>query len=208
MAQSGEFRAFKVDLAIGYAKPSGSASSTDSTTSVNGGILIAIEPKYALNDNFTVGIRFETSLSANSNISSDTSSSFIGTQSAKSATSVLLTGDYYLTTGTIRPFIGGGVGIFYTGSASISIVDTTLASADGDIGKKVGFVPRAGFELGHFRAAVEYNIIGKSNNTNYNYWGFKVGFFFGGGRLGGNEGSGGRGRNKRSPNNRGDDFVR
>lgn len=79
-----------------------------------------------------------------------------------------------------------------------------MTSADGDVGTKFGFMPRAEFELGHFRAAVEYNLVGKSNNTNYSYIGFKIGFFFGGGRLEGDNGGGGGGGNKRSPQNRGD----
>jgi hypothetical protein len=38
---------------------------------------------------------------------------------------------------------------------------------------------RGGFEFGHFRAGLEYNIIGERNN----YLGIKLGVCFGGGRL-------------------------
>jgi len=47
---------------------------------------------------------------------------------------------------------------------------------------KFGFAPRAGFELGHFRTALEYNIAGKTGSINNNYLSIKLGFFIGGGR--------------------------
>jgi outer membrane protein X len=205
-AQERDFKAFKFDLAIGYAKPTGS-SSTDSTTTISGGILIALEPKYAISNNLSVGLRFETSLSGSANISLDTAS-FSGTQSAKSVSSLILTGDYYLTSTTIRPFIGGGAGMFFTGGLSANFADSIPNSADAGAGTKFGIMPRVGFEAGHFRVAAEYNFVGKVNGTAYNYIGFKIGFFLGGGRLGdgsGDGGGGGRKRNRRSPSNRGTD---
>ena len=50
-AQSTIFKPFKVDLALGYAIPGGSGS--------KGGVLFAIEPKYAVNDQMQIGMRIE-----------------------------------------------------------------------------------------------------------------------------------------------------
>jgi hypothetical protein len=60
---------------------------------------------------------------------------------------------------------------------------------------KFGGMVRAGFELGHFRLGVEYNLIPSTKITGddgaggtysvtakNSYLGFKAGFFFGGGR--------------------------
>ena len=48
------FKPFKFDIALGYAIPRGSGS--------KGGVLLAFEPKYALNDNITLGLRAETAV--------------------------------------------------------------------------------------------------------------------------------------------------
>lgn len=48
------FKPFKVDIALGYALPSGSGSKA--------GALFAVEPKYSLNDNLTLGLRLEAAL--------------------------------------------------------------------------------------------------------------------------------------------------
>lgn len=202
IAQSRDFKAFKVDFAVGYARSTG--GSTDSTNTISGGILLAFEPKYAISNNISLGLRFETSLSTTANISMDTLT-FSGTQSSKSVSSLFLTGDIYLTSTSIRPFIGGGAGMFFAGGASANFADSIPNQVNAGMGTKFGFMPRVGIEAWHFRLAGEYNFIGKVNGMKYNYIGFKLGFFFGGGRLG--EGGGGGGRNRRVPSNRGDDFL-
>jgi hypothetical protein len=50
-AQETTFKPFKFDIATGYAVPGGSGT--------KGGLIFAFEPKYALNDNITVGLRWE-----------------------------------------------------------------------------------------------------------------------------------------------------
>jgi len=97
----------------------------------------------------------------------------------KAAASYLLTGDYYLNTNHFRPFVGAGLGIFKTAAAS---VDSNGDVVEGASAAKFGGTPRVGFEFGHFRMAVEYNVVGKTNSINNNYLGIKLGFFAGGGR--------------------------
>lgn len=164
------FKPFKVDFATGYAIPGGSGSKA--------GVLFAIEPKYALNDAITVGIRFEGAVVARAY--KDQSGDYVAGE-VKAAASYLATGDYYFNTNKFRPFAGVGVGIFSTAGAGVNSNGDVVEGASSS---KFGGMPRVGFEFGHFRAAVEYNIVGKTGDINNNYIGIKLGFFAGGGRVG------------------------
>src|SRR5437763_4539550 len=103
------FRPFKVDFALGYAVPSGSGS--------KGGVLFAVEPKYAVRDNISVGLRIEAAVTARASI--DQSGQEVS-GSAKASASYLLTGDYYLSNNQFRPFVGIGAGIYSLASVDIS----------------------------------------------------------------------------------------
>ena len=46
-----DYKPFKVDIALGYASPGGKGA--------KGGVLFAIEPKYAVMDQINVGLRIE-----------------------------------------------------------------------------------------------------------------------------------------------------
>jgi outer membrane protein W len=164
-AQSTNYKPFKVDVAFGYAKPAGSGS--------KGGVVFALEPKYAVSNAITLGLRFESAVTASA-IEVD-GESFTG--DVKGTSSYLLTGDYFFKETGFRPFIGAGVGLY-------SLAGIEIGDEDLEIGGKTkfGFAPRLGFETGHFRAAVEYNVAGKNLGANYNYLAFKIGFFLGGGK--------------------------
>lgn len=175
------FKPFKVDVSLGYAIPGG--------TGAKGGVLVALEPKYEVIPNLSVGLRLETAVmvrggqvDANGNVAD---------VSAKAAGSYLLTGDYYFTQNTVRPFAGAGLGIYSLASASVSNGTTASASA----GSKFGEMIRAGVELSHFRVGVEYNIVPSTKvetvtsggvkstySTKNGYLGIKVGFCIGGGK--------------------------
>ena len=162
------FKPFKVDIASGYALPSGEGAKA--------GGLFAIEPKYALNDNFTVGLRAELALTVQGTMGGEAVNADV-----KGSGSYLGTLDYYFNTNSFRPFVGAGAGIFTNASANAN--SSTQTSSDVKSGSRFGFTPRAGFETGHFRLAVEYNVAGKTLNVNHNYIGMKIGFFLGGGRY-------------------------
>ncbi len=161
------FKPFKVDIALGYALPAGSGS--------KGGVLFAVEPKYAFNDNVTAGLRMEGAVTAQGTVVNGE----MNNGDVKVSSSYLLTADYFINTNRLRPFVGIGAGIFTNASANFD------AQSAGDVksGSKFGFAPRAGIEYGHFRAAVEYNVAGKTATVNHNYLGLKLGFFIGGGRY-------------------------
>ena len=50
-ATAQEYKPFKVNVSVGYAKPFNAGTS--------GGFLFAVEPKYGVTDNFDVGLRLE-----------------------------------------------------------------------------------------------------------------------------------------------------
>jgi lipid A 3-O-deacylase PagL len=177
-----EFKPFKVDVSAGPAIPQGSGSKF--------GLVFVIEPKYAIVDQFAVGLRIEEAVMARAFPNGD------GTYSSANvsgAASYLATGDYYFTNETFRPFVGAGAGIYGLASASVDDngYETAVASAS-----KFGAMIRAGFEAAHFRLGIEYNIIGNStaqtfdNNGNVvtsvaknSYLGIKFGVCIGGGRY-------------------------
>jgi hypothetical protein len=167
-AQSTVFKPFKVDLAFGYAMPGGKGAKA--------GMLFAIEPKYAITDNITAGLRMEGAIMAQAQV--DQSTGELKSGAVKANASYAATGDYYFTTSTFRPFAGVVAGLYSVASADMDSETEEVAT-----GKKFGFAPRAGFEVGHFRTAIEYNFVGKTGSINNNYLGIKLGFFIGGGRA-------------------------
>ena len=177
-----EFRPFKVDVSAGPAIPQGSGSKF--------GLVIVVEPKYAIVDQFAVGLRIEEAVMARAVPNGD------GTYSSANvsgAASYLATGDYYFSNQTFRPFIGAGAGIFGVASESVDNngYETAIAS-----GSMFGAMIRAGFEAAHFRLGIEYNIIGNSTAQTFDgsgnvvtsvaknsYLGIKFGVCIGGGRY-------------------------
>ena len=168
LAQAQSFRSFKVDFAAGYAIPSGQGA--------KGGIVIATEPKYNINDQITVGLKMEAALMAAMEV--DQTTGELKSGSVKALANYSLTGDYFFSANSFRPFAGAGAGLFSV--ASVAADSTGAGEATG--GQKFGFTPRAGFEFGHFRVALEYNMVGKTGSYSNNYMAIKLGFFAGGGR--------------------------
>jgi outer membrane protein X len=180
-AHAQTFKPFKVNLSLGYAKPLGS--------SVSGGFLASVEPKYGLNDNIDLGLRLEAAIVARGVVvNGNTTSGDVGFFG-----SYLLTGNYLFGQGNTRPFIGVGAGLYNVASAGTIVVvdgqtrqDVTLTGAT-----KFGFMGRAGLKAGHFVVGVEYNAVPTTQNRGTNstiesqntYLGVKLGFDIGGGRL-------------------------
>ena len=167
------FKKFKVDLSLGYAIPQ--YSSTTTGTNFSGGALFAIEPKFAVIDALSIGVRGEVAVIAHVNTNTSNNSSQ-NNSNGKANGSYLLTTDYYFTNTKFRPFIGAGGGVYITAN----IDSSTVNSSNGNIPRssQFGFMARAGFELGHLRIGAEYNFV--SNNASY--IGLKLGVCFGGGR--------------------------
>jgi len=177
-----KFKAFRGDLAIGYAIPGGSGS--------KGGLLFAAEPKYSLLPNVAVGARIEGALMINGTNLEAGSEDF----KVQTTSSFIATGDFYFINDDFRPFIGGGAGIYSTGGAQVSNGNDPVSTGSAT---KFGGMIRGGFEYKHFRFGFEYNLIGNTdletrnintviitkNEVKNSYIGIKFGFTFGGGRL-------------------------
>ena len=169
-----EYKAFRVDVGLGFAKPSG-----------GGGVLFAVEPKYAITPNISAGFRMEGALMAKINWEYDNiTGKYVdgGSTEVKANGSYLLTGDYHFTTNKFRPFAGLGLGVYTVAGAS---VDSNVSSADDvnvDAQNNFGFMLRAGFDVSHIRLAAEYNFAGKDSfDKSYNYLGIKFSVYIGGG---------------------------
>ena len=156
------FKKFKVDVSLGYAIPQ-----TSEGTGKSGGVLFAIEPKYAVMDQLSVGLRMEGAVMAKVDMEGETGN-------AKANVSYLATGDYYFSNNKFRPFGGIGTGMFTY--ASVDLEDEDLDNIPVD--SRFGFMVRGGFEYGHLRIGAEYNIV----SDKAGYFGLKIGAVIGGGR--------------------------
>ncbi|TLX71160.1 hypothetical protein E9993_21060 [Labilibacter sediminis] len=175
-AQSSDYKAFKVDVGGLYAIPAGEAAGA--------GAGFYLEPKYNVTNNIAVGLKMEWAVMGASSDFDNVSISAIG--------SYQLTGDYYFTENKVRPFAGLGVGIYSLGSVDFDVevdpfAEDFAVEESFDFGSKFGFAPRVGLLMGHFRAALEYNVItgvdtGFEDFDNKNYLSIKLGFEIGGGK--------------------------
>src|SRR4030095_10039190 len=110
---AGDLKPFKIDLSMGYAIPGGEGA--------KGGIIFAVEPKYAVIPNLAVGLRMEGAIIAKFS-GYDEEGNAMNTK-VKAAGSYLATGDYYFTNNfALRPFAGVGAGIF-----SVAGIETNYA---------------------------------------------------------------------------------
>ena len=148
---------------------------------------IAVEPKYNLTDQLSLGIRLEASGMVSE------SYYLLGTDlslGARAQVAILAKADYYLTTSSTRPFLGLGAGYYSIGTSTSG---TTGASAEAFSG--FGLFPQFGVNFGHFRLAVGYHAILGGEQTlvvaglptnvamSKNYVAFEIGGTFGGGRT-------------------------
>lgn len=158
------FKKFKVDVSLGYAMPQESGGS-----GTKAGALFVIEPKYAVMDELSVGLRMEGAVMANVDLDGESGN-------AKANYSYLATGDYYFSNNKFRPFAGAGTGIYTFASVDFSSDNPSLDNIP--VSSKFGFMARGGFEYGHLRLGVEYNFVGQKMG----YLGLKIGAVIGGGR--------------------------
>jgi outer membrane protein X len=155
------YHTFKFDIGLGYAIPSSASGS-----GTKAGVTFTLQPHYRLSDDLAIGLRVE---GAGLGYQDD-----LGKTKISLLESYCATGEYYLVKGGIRPFVGAGLGFFNQSSLKASNGSAVLV----DGATNFGFFPEVGFETGHFRMSADYDVAGNSNN----YFAFKIGFFFGGGK--------------------------
>lgn len=140
-----------------------------------------LELKVNLNNHFTSGARIEYVYFSQRDQSlllnpANNASYWNGLESDGSLSSLLFTTDYTFTTRKTRPFVGGGAGLYF---ASLS-EQNVFINTDENL-TIFGAMARIGFNIEHFRFAMEYNFLPNSV-INLNYISVKVGFEIGGGR--------------------------
>ncbi|RIV21167.1 hypothetical protein DYU11_17215 [Fibrisoma montanum] len=183
-ATAQEFKPFKFNISLGYAKPSGPGAS--------GGVLYSLEPKYGISDNIDLGLRIEGALMIRGVVVNGEDAE----GELKASASYLATGTYLLTTTNFRPYIGAGVGLYSVASTGVTVIDDETEAGTLTGGTKFGGMVRAGFKAGHFNLGLEYNLIPATEgiimsnngfNTNVSsknsYFGIKLGVDIGGGRY-------------------------
>ncbi|MDR3365355.1 MAG: porin family protein [Prevotellaceae bacterium] len=160
------YKPFRIDVGAGLSFP---------VTSFGIGALGSVEPQYSFGP-FGVGLRMEYHVE-------DHKTEIDNITKFNSA--LLLTGDYRLSSGTSRPFVGVGLGSYVT-AAEFGETDE-YSSRYRFFGQKAGAMLRAGIDLPHFRFAIHYHITGsgKLENTsvNFSYLAFTVAVGISGGRI-------------------------
>lgn len=154
---------------------------------------VSVEPKVNVMDNLAVGARFEAMIGGGGNLGGPGSDEVTVKQNAAVAT--LLKTDFFLTRGSVRPWVGLGIGRY----AIISQGSTTgsgSASVSQNAGAYFGVAPQVGIEMGGFRIGATYNhIVGaqvevtqsvngspETKKYSHDYASIEIGFRFGGRR--------------------------
>jgi hypothetical protein len=122
----------------------------------NSSILIGIEPKYTLNDNVTLGLRFEFNQLEVTDRYIDHIVSFYP------STSIIVTADHYFNYNKWKPVGGIGLGVYNIGSGYNT--------------SSIGILPRIGLETEKFRTALEINLPFAGRSKNFSYLGIKAGY--------------------------------
>lgn len=167
-----DYKSFKINFSAGY------SVIMPKDSSIKGGAIFSIEPKYHLFDEFSVGVRIEAvTMKPEATAVNGVST----TGDIETNGSLLLTGDYYFTHRDLRPFAGIGMGVY--SQAARSVKDYYGQIEDLPSVNKFNFMLRGGFEFSHVSAAIEYNFISNKTYTRTGYLGLKLGFVIGGGRF-------------------------
>jgi hypothetical protein len=173
-----EYKQFKVGLGMGYAVPLAGDGA-------GAGLLAYLEPAYRATDHVLVGLRLEWAFIVRGvlsvkdrDVSGDVSS--VGSYTLNSV--------YYFNNNEFRPFVGAGVGFFRLSDIRFDVITNDPRIRTIGTETRFGFYPRVGVDIGHFNAAIDYNIIPPTDvpdggEVKNNYLGLRVGVSIGGGKT-------------------------
>jgi hypothetical protein len=162
------YKPFRIDAGAGLSFP---------VNTFGIGILGSVEPQYSIG-RFAVGARVEYHVENNA---TEQNGDLIKYNSA-----MLLTGDYRFSSDAYRPFVGLGLGSYlmaanFTENSNNNIIGYRF------FGQSVGAMLRAGFDMPHFRFALQYHITGSRTyedlKVNFNYLALTVAVSIGGGKV-------------------------
>ena len=166
---------FKINGSAGY--------SIQPVSGARGGLLVGIEPRYALHERFELGLRLEGAFPSQPVPPAGYRYREEDRFKSTSVVSTILTVNYWLPSGhrsgmpdhgvVVRPYVGVGLGSYW---ASASIHETTpldnggqsVVGIDRSVGR-FGGMARAGVKVGHLNVAVEYNLLGSTTQQNPDY---------------------------------------
>ena len=164
----GDYRPFKIDLGLLMGE----------LPEHNVGLFAPyVEPKVNLSNQLTLGLRFEFLLYSKQDfIVYNPDDPYFSDFDADGWTfSAVFTSDYYFNDHFLRPFVGCGVGVYQLYNAK----ENSYLDFNEEL-VALGFVPRAGFNIGQFRISCEYNsILSEKTETNLSYFSLKLGFELG-----------------------------
>jgi outer membrane protein W len=187
LATSESYQPWRVDTTINFYM--GSADIAEY------GMGAAVEPKYNLTDRLSLGLRLEGAALVPESVSVGEDNVSMG---VRAFTAYMAKADFYLTTSSVRPFVGIAAGRY-----SIGGIDQSAGSA-GVVQKAAvfdgwGFAPQVGVNFGGFRLAATYHVItggdrivvtqavGATEPVKHtmptNYFALELGGTFGGGKL-------------------------
>jgi outer membrane protein X len=161
---------------------------TGSTVAVSdrNGVGFVAEVKAMATDNIAIGGRVEFAVMFGGHLGQDNLPLDI-----TMAACGLVKGEYLFGTGTVRPFVGLGAGLYTIGSHSIAAGPNT-EGIQTKVGDYFGIAPQLGVDLGRVRLAATYNAIigagidvhetmGATTSVSQNYLSIELSFRFGGG---------------------------
>ncbi len=121
----------------------------------------AIEPKYNLTDQLSIGLRFEAAAFVTQSVQVGPAGSqqVSISQGARAVTAYLAKADWYFTTSTVRPFAGLGLGLYRIGSGSQSVTGSGTVVQTASTFQGFGLCPQLGVNFGGFRLAGTYHVI-------------------------------------------------
>jgi outer membrane protein W len=151
-----------------------------------------LDIRYNIMDNLNVGVKFGVAALAKDIIIANPENS---TFTSCGLTSSLITSDYYFNKQdkSFAPFLGGGFGSYFIANlrATNSIPSSSIPWGI-SVENKFGGLLRGGFEVSHFRMALEYYLIPQSSlvdlsnsiigTTSNSYLNLTIGFYLGGGK--------------------------
>ncbi|TPN86906.1 OmpW family outer membrane protein [Aquimarina algicola] len=156
------------------------------TDSDNLGLLLNIEPKIKSSANTTIGLRFGIAINPQKFEIDDSSGFFIDDLDDNAVISFVPTFDYYLNDNHFRPYVGSGIGYYIFNDIDISNRNNSSDIVNGSVNNQLGFLLRAGFELGNTRFGLEYDFIPKADikipddqiigTVDNSYFGVSIGF--------------------------------
>lgn len=162
------YKPFRIDVGAGLSVP---------VTTFGIGILGSIEPQYSIGP-FAVGARIEYHIEGYETEAYSTVTKYNN--------ALLLTGDYRLSSATARPFVGVGLGSYVTAANFWETADDSYYKYR-FWGAQAGAMLRAGFDLPHFRFALQCHITGSRRHenvkVNFSYLALTVAVGVGGGKT-------------------------